>query len=49
MLDNNVKDILDVMSSNYTTIIDKGKLHEDYAGVLEIYSGMFFRANPNFQ
>ena len=27
---NNLKDLLDDMSSNYTTIIDKGESHADY-------------------
>ena len=27
---NNVKDLLDFMSSNYSIIIDKGERHEDY-------------------
>ena len=44
--DNNVKDLLDYMSSNYSIVIDKVEIHEDY--VRHIFRALLSGPNSNF-
>ena len=43
---NNVKDLLDDMSSNYSIIIDKRECHEDF--VRQIFRALFTGPNSTF-
>ena len=43
---NNVKDLLDDMYLNYSTIVDKGEFHEDY--VRHIFRDLFSGLNSTF-
>ena len=43
---NNLKNLLDDMYLNYSIILDKGELHEDY--VRHIFRDLFSRPNSTF-